>query len=252
MAGIGYLFGAISLVVKAALGYNQRQVAVLGDAKDLRDCFGFFAGLFNALCLFTVWETAARTRCMREAVRRARCTRQAGAGHRRRDRPHPTASLGGADAGEHARGSLHGALERRGACLLLIEDDRALLAPTHCVAHDLGGAQRHVEHGQSALQAVEWQLLHHVEHRRDAAHAGHRLLVEEEARPQRAASEVTLPSVSWNRMKRSTTYHSWLATDYVFIYVSRLDETIYTTRQLNQSIVRDLSIQQSRIYHFYL
>jgi hypothetical protein len=148
MAGIGYLFGAISLVVKAALGYNQRQVAVLGDAKDLRDCFGFFAGLFNALCLFTVWETAARTRCMREAVRRARCTRQAGAGHRRRDRPHPTASLGGADAGEHARGSLHGALERRGACLLLIEDDRALLAPTHCVAHDLDGAQRHVEHGQ--------------------------------------------------------------------------------------------------------
>ncbi|TVU14056.1 hypothetical protein EJB05_37502 [Eragrostis curvula] len=49
MAGIGYLFGAISPVVKAALGYNQRQVAALGVAKDLGDCVGFFAGTLSAM-----------------------------------------------------------------------------------------------------------------------------------------------------------------------------------------------------------
>ncbi|CAL5027853.1 unnamed protein product [Urochloa decumbens] len=49
MAGIGYLFGAISPVVKAALGYNQRQVAALGVAKDLGDCVGFFAGSLSAV-----------------------------------------------------------------------------------------------------------------------------------------------------------------------------------------------------------
>ncbi|BAF14546.2 Os04g0388700 [Oryza sativa Japonica Group] len=48
MAGIGYLFGAISPVVKAALGYNQRQVAALGVAKDLGDCVGFLAGTLSA------------------------------------------------------------------------------------------------------------------------------------------------------------------------------------------------------------
>uniref|UniRef100_A0A0A9GZ71 Uncharacterized protein n=1 Tax=Arundo donax TaxID=35708 RepID=A0A0A9GZ71_ARUDO len=48
MAGIGYLFGAISPVLKAALGYNQRQVAALGVAKDLGDCVGFLAGLLSA------------------------------------------------------------------------------------------------------------------------------------------------------------------------------------------------------------
>ncbi|KAJ1270667.1 hypothetical protein BS78_06G069300 [Paspalum vaginatum] len=49
MAGIGYLFGTISPVLKAALGYNQRQVAALGVAKDLGDCVGFLAGTLSAL-----------------------------------------------------------------------------------------------------------------------------------------------------------------------------------------------------------
>uniref|UniRef100_A0ACD5UPT1 Uncharacterized protein n=1 Tax=Avena sativa TaxID=4498 RepID=A0ACD5UPT1_AVESA len=49
MAGIGYLFGAISPIVKGALGYNQRQVAALGIAKDLGDCVGFFAGSLSAV-----------------------------------------------------------------------------------------------------------------------------------------------------------------------------------------------------------
>ena len=49
MAGIGYLFGAISPVVKDALGYNQRQVATLGIAKDLGDCVGFLAGSLSAM-----------------------------------------------------------------------------------------------------------------------------------------------------------------------------------------------------------
>ena len=49
MAGIGYLFGAISPVIKAALGYNQRQVAGLGVAKDLGDSVGFLAGTLCAL-----------------------------------------------------------------------------------------------------------------------------------------------------------------------------------------------------------
>ncbi|KAL6652766.1 hypothetical protein ACP70R_011691 [Stipagrostis hirtigluma subsp. patula] len=48
MAGIGYLFGAISPVLKAALGYNQRQVAVLGVAKNLGDAVGFLAGALSA------------------------------------------------------------------------------------------------------------------------------------------------------------------------------------------------------------
>ncbi|KAJ0988806.1 hypothetical protein J5N97_007162 [Dioscorea zingiberensis] len=52
-AGIGYLFGSISPVIKGALGYNQRQIASLGVAKDLGDCVGFLAG---ALCeLLPLW-----------------------------------------------------------------------------------------------------------------------------------------------------------------------------------------------------
>ena len=43
-AGIGYLFGSISPVIKSSLGYNQRQVARLGVAKDLGDSVGFLAG----------------------------------------------------------------------------------------------------------------------------------------------------------------------------------------------------------------
>ncbi|VAH31815.1 unnamed protein product [Triticum turgidum subsp. durum] len=49
MAGIGYLFGAISPILKAALGYNQRHVAALGIAKDLGDCVGFLAGSLSAM-----------------------------------------------------------------------------------------------------------------------------------------------------------------------------------------------------------
>ena len=49
MAGIGYLFGSISPVIKAALGYNQRQVAALGVAKDLGDSVGFLAGTLCAV-----------------------------------------------------------------------------------------------------------------------------------------------------------------------------------------------------------
>jgi hypothetical protein len=43
-AGIGYLFGSISPVIKRSLGYNQRQIARLGVAKDLGDSVGFLAG----------------------------------------------------------------------------------------------------------------------------------------------------------------------------------------------------------------
>ncbi|XAR67880.1 hypothetical protein NMG60_11002816 [Bertholletia excelsa] len=43
-AGIGYLFGSISPVIKSTMGYNQRQIAMLGVAKDLGDAIGFIAG----------------------------------------------------------------------------------------------------------------------------------------------------------------------------------------------------------------
>lgn len=42
--GIGYLFGSISPVIKKTMGYNQRQLAILGVAKDLGDSVGFVAG----------------------------------------------------------------------------------------------------------------------------------------------------------------------------------------------------------------
>lgn len=42
-AGIGYLFGSISPVIKSSLNYNQKQVARLGVAKDLGDSVGFLA-----------------------------------------------------------------------------------------------------------------------------------------------------------------------------------------------------------------
>lgn len=52
-AGIGYLFGSISPVIKSAMGYNQRQVAMLGVAKDLGDSIGFVAG---SLCeVLPIW-----------------------------------------------------------------------------------------------------------------------------------------------------------------------------------------------------
>ncbi|KAI3684427.1 hypothetical protein L6452_33651 [Arctium lappa] len=43
-SGIGYMFGSISPVIKREMGYNQRQVAMLGVAKDLGDAIGFVAG----------------------------------------------------------------------------------------------------------------------------------------------------------------------------------------------------------------
>ncbi|CAJ1787994.1 unnamed protein product [Sphenostylis stenocarpa] len=52
-AGIGYLFGSISPVIKSSLGYNQKQLAMLGVAKDLGDAVGFVTGL---LCeLLPIW-----------------------------------------------------------------------------------------------------------------------------------------------------------------------------------------------------
>lgn len=52
-AGIGYLFGSISPVIKSAMGYNQRQVALLGVAKDLGDAIGFVPGI---LCeILPIW-----------------------------------------------------------------------------------------------------------------------------------------------------------------------------------------------------
>ncbi|KAJ4961375.1 hypothetical protein NE237_021285 [Protea cynaroides] len=54
-AGIGYLFGSISPVIKSALGYNQRQIARLGVAKDIGDCVGFLAGgLYEVLPLWGI------------------------------------------------------------------------------------------------------------------------------------------------------------------------------------------------------
>lgn len=43
-AGIGYLFGSISPIIKSSLNYNQKQIARLGVAKDLGDSVGFLAG----------------------------------------------------------------------------------------------------------------------------------------------------------------------------------------------------------------
>ena len=48
-AGVGYLFGSISPVLKASLGYNQRQIASLGVAKDLGDSVGFLAGSLSEI-----------------------------------------------------------------------------------------------------------------------------------------------------------------------------------------------------------
>ncbi|RRT71260.1 hypothetical protein B296_00007910 [Ensete ventricosum] len=53
VAGTGYLFGSLSPVIKSSLGYNQRQIARLGVAKDLGDSIGFLAG---SLCeILPLW-----------------------------------------------------------------------------------------------------------------------------------------------------------------------------------------------------
>ncbi|KAJ9562578.1 hypothetical protein OSB04_007738 [Centaurea solstitialis] len=48
-AGIGYLFGSISPIIKTSLNYNQKQVARLGVAKDLGDSVGFLAGTLSEI-----------------------------------------------------------------------------------------------------------------------------------------------------------------------------------------------------------
>ncbi|CAN6242000.1 unnamed protein product [Urochloa humidicola] len=47
MAGVVYLFGAISPVLKSTLGYNQRQVAALAVAKNLGGYVGVVAGTLS-------------------------------------------------------------------------------------------------------------------------------------------------------------------------------------------------------------
>ncbi|RYR04925.1 hypothetical protein Ahy_B06g084735 [Arachis hypogaea] len=43
--GIGYLFGSISPVIKESLNYNQKQLSMVGMAKDLGDSVGFVTDL---------------------------------------------------------------------------------------------------------------------------------------------------------------------------------------------------------------
>ncbi|XVF08687.1 hypothetical protein REPUB_Repub07fG0025000 [Reevesia pubescens] len=54
-AGVGYLFGSISPVIKSSMGYNQRQIAILGVAKDLGDSIGFVAGSLCEILPFWVF-----------------------------------------------------------------------------------------------------------------------------------------------------------------------------------------------------
>lgn len=54
-AGIGYLFGSISPIIKKAMNYNQKQVALLGVAKDLGDSVGFLAGTMSQV--LPLWAT---------------------------------------------------------------------------------------------------------------------------------------------------------------------------------------------------
>ena len=48
-AGVGYIFGSISPVIKSSLNYNQRQLSKLGVAKDLGDSVGFLAGSLSEI-----------------------------------------------------------------------------------------------------------------------------------------------------------------------------------------------------------
>uniref|UniRef100_A0A1J3J842 Putative transporter MCH1 n=1 Tax=Noccaea caerulescens TaxID=107243 RepID=A0A1J3J842_NOCCA len=48
VAGVGYLFGgSMSPAIKTALGYNQKQIALLGVAKNLGDAIGFVSGALS-------------------------------------------------------------------------------------------------------------------------------------------------------------------------------------------------------------
>ncbi|KAL4192351.1 hypothetical protein AMTRI_Chr06g171490 [Amborella trichopoda] len=49
VAGIGYLFGGISPVIKSSLNYNQRQLAMLSVAKNFGDSVGFVTGSLSAI-----------------------------------------------------------------------------------------------------------------------------------------------------------------------------------------------------------
>jgi len=48
VAGVGYLFGgSMSPAIKTSLGYNQKQIALLGVAKNLGDAIGFVSGALS-------------------------------------------------------------------------------------------------------------------------------------------------------------------------------------------------------------
>jgi len=48
IAGVGYLFGgSMSPAIKTSLGYNQKQIALLGVAKNLGDAIGFVSGALS-------------------------------------------------------------------------------------------------------------------------------------------------------------------------------------------------------------
>ncbi|XP_010525333.1 PREDICTED: protein NUCLEAR FUSION DEFECTIVE 4-like [Tarenaya hassleriana] len=48
VAGVGYIFGgSMSPAIKTALGYDQRQISVLGVAKNLGDAIGFVSGALS-------------------------------------------------------------------------------------------------------------------------------------------------------------------------------------------------------------
>ncbi|MED6174740.1 hypothetical protein PIB30_071923 [Stylosanthes scabra] len=51
--GVGYLYGSISPVIKESLNYNQKQLSMVGVAKDLGDSVGFVTGI---LCeILPIW-----------------------------------------------------------------------------------------------------------------------------------------------------------------------------------------------------
>ncbi|XP_057532508.1 protein NUCLEAR FUSION DEFECTIVE 4-like [Amaranthus tricolor] len=52
VAGVGYLFGSISPIIKGTMGYNQKQISYLGVVKNLGDCIGFAAGALSEILPF--------------------------------------------------------------------------------------------------------------------------------------------------------------------------------------------------------
>ena len=43
-AGIGYAYGSFSPLLKSTLGYNQKEINLLGNAKDIGDAIGLISG----------------------------------------------------------------------------------------------------------------------------------------------------------------------------------------------------------------